>query len=713
MDKKTAEEVEVKIAELIGNPPYDVAAIIGKIDNAGAADAEALTIAALKAFSTARNFDGALQLVQAHYPVLEAKLSAVGVRDALRDATDDRLIRAYVESVGFGERSARRAIDPVERLLRLLSFRKGVFVLHSEWGLGEIMRLDDFYRRVTVDFRNRRDQQFSFEVAADALLDVPEKHILYLQRQDPENVERMIKEKPGEFVKSMLSSFGDMTVVRLEELSARYGFVKSANWKKFWDLARADLRKDRLVDIPARRAEPLHLKATAETYGDAWFSAFTQLKDPKSILSSVREFEALGKVREISDESRDQIAKRLAFALKGARGVDDALYARIAFCLDELKLDEASVVKARNYLWEGDRYIAAARDLPSRETGALVVFLTAADREATKLRLFEALPRMCFSFLSETLNYFINDADCEDAATALLRDPEAPPTLVTLVLGRYSNFKHWSKLPPLVVILTHAIALGEGRQSGETLKMQNMVRRLFSEEKWLKDTFAQLSEADQALFFERFQASIAWEPSSHQRIVVRMTHIVPSLADRLVRHEEVKKVERITSIRSYAERQAAYEKLVKVDIPNNTKRIEFARSYGDLSENAEYQYAKDEQRALLQKQQLMQDDLNNVRAVDFADVEVAEVCPGAMVTIVSASGERRVYTVLGEWDDDPERGILSNLSQLARNMLGKKAGDTFELPAADGSVSVGTIEGVAAITDEIREWIKSPKVASV
>ena len=113
--------------------------------------------------------------------------------------------------------------------------------------------------------------------------------------------------------------------------------------------------------------------------------------------------------------------------------------------------------------------------------------------------------------------------------------------------------------------------------------------------------FRQLSPADQILFFESFQASIAWDPSTHHLIVVRMTHIAPDLAGRQVKKEEAPKLERITSMRSYAERKAAYQKLVNVDMPENTRRIESARSYGDLSENAEYQYAKDEQRALLQK----------------------------------------------------------------------------------------------------------------
>ena len=666
--------------------------------------------AELQLKTEAQDFAGALQIVKANRDVLTTNLQAAGVREILKKATKDRLLLSFVDSVGFGVRPLTESLG---RLERLMLYTPGTRVLNTTWGLGEIKRLDYFYRRITVDFKTRKGHQMTFDAACETLVPAPENHILVTAAADPDRVAKMIKEQPGEFVKAMLQSFGDMPITRLEEECVKQGFVKSANWKSFWEQARTSLKQEKLVEIPTRRAEPLHLKASAETYGDSWFTAFAQMTDPKSILSSVRELEGTQRFKALSEDDRKKIADRLAFALKGARGVDDALYARLAFCLDDLKLDPERTAKARTYLWTDNRYLAAARTLPARETEALVVFLTADNREARKHNLFAVLSEMCFPFLTETLMFFKTDADCEDAVAALLKRPSAPATLVTLILGRYEDFKHWTKLPPLVVILTHAIALGEGRQSGETLRMQNMIRRLFADKQWLEGIFAQLEPADQVLFFERFQASIAWDPSTHHLIVVRMTHIVPELANRQLKKVEAPKAERITSFRSYAERKAAYQKLINVDMPENTRRIEFARSYGDLSENAEYQYAKDEQRALLQKQTVMQEELNVVKAVDFADVVSDAVCPGTTVRISTADGRELAYTVLGEWDNDIERGIIANKTKLAQNMLGKKAGETFDLPDADGNVTTATIIAVEPLSDELREWVKVPAGMSV
>ena len=715
----TTEEKEAAFKEYLQKPPYPVDALAELIAKAPEGKAGEWTLAVFAAFAESQDFAAALKMVRALGDVKgQPKLQGTAVRDMLRRTTKDRLQQAFIDSVGFDVRTLKESLG---RLERLLSFREGSLVLSAAWGLGDVKRLDYFYRRITVDFPQRKGHQFTFDAACETLVPAPENHILVIAHIDKPRVEMMLKDKPGDFVKEMLTSFGDMPITRLEALCAQHGFVKAANWKEFWNRARTALRAEKVVEIPTRRTEPLHLKVSAETYGEGWFTAFSQMTDPKSILSAVRELQGRDMLQRLDADSRAKLANRLAFALKGARNVDDALYVRLAFCLYELKLDATDkdgkplnlVAKARAYLWENNRYLAAAQNLPARDTENFVEFLTAADRESTKKALFAALPEMSFSLLTATLTLFSDDADCEDACAALLRDPAAPATLVAYVLGRYDKFTHWKRLPALIVILTHAIALGEGRQSGETLRMQNTVRRLFADQKWLEGIFKKLPPADQALFFERFQASIAWDPSTHHMIVVRMMRIVPALAAHQVKRAAPQQIARITSLRSYAERKAAYQKLVNVDIPKNAHDIDVARSYGDLRENFEYQSAKDEQRALLQKQSLMQEELNAVKAVDFADVATDAVGPGTTVAIRTAAGEERAYTVLGEWDNDLAHGIISNKTRLAQNMMGKHAGDSFELPDAEGNLSAATIVSISALSDELRGWVQVPAGLSI
>ena len=648
------------------------------------------------------DFEGAFKLVRSNQAELDKQLQPAGVRDALKKTTTDRLLLSFVDSVEFG--AVPLALSLV-RLEKLLSFQQGALVLSKAWGLGVVKRLDYFYKRMTVDFKTKKGHQLTFAAAWDMLEAAPEDHILVLRHSDPAKFDMLLKEKPGDFVKEVLKSYGDMPITRLEDICVQNGFVKSVNWKKFWESARVELRKDELVEIPVKRSDPIRLKASVEDYGDGWLMAFSHETDPKRILASVREYVAQDKFQTADAEVKGKLEERLSFAVTAARKVDDALYARLACLVCELGFAQPPAAEMRDYLWDRKRFVKAAVTLPAREVGAMITFL-AVDDEA-KAKLYKAVPELCFTAVAEIVSQFGKETACRVAMGEYMKQPKAPATLVTLIVGKYEGFRDWAELPPLITVLTHAIALGEGRQGGETLKMQNIVRRLFGDKNWLTKIFGWLQPDAQALFFERFQASIAWDPSTHHATVIRMTKIVPELEAHLVKVEKKKEYARITSYRSYGLKKQEYLKLINEDMPENVRKIEFAKSYGDLSENAEYQYAKDEQRALMQKQTLMQADLEAVKPGDFADATTDEVMPGVTVVATTKDGEK-TWTILGEWDNDIERGILSSKTRVAQNLLGKKIGDDFELPDADGGISFATVKEIKPLDDGIREWMKLP-----
>ena len=666
------------------------------------ADTEAL-VNKLNECAEKRDFDGAFRLVKENQADIEKLLNQAGVKDALKKTTDDRLLLSFLDGCGFGE---YRFADVMVRLEKLISFKEGALVLQKTWGLGKVRRLDYFYRRITVDFKTKKGHQFTFAAAIDMLESAPEDHVLVFREADPAGFDSLLKDKPGEFVKRVIVSNGSqMTLVRLEDYCVQNGFVKAVNWKRFWDSARVELKKDDCVVIPVKKTDPIEVRKTAENYGDRWFAKFSREADPKAILAAVREFVAEGRFKNATEAERVVIGERLVFAVTAARKVDDALFARLACLVTELGFLTPPADEMRGYLWDRRRYVKAAVLLPAREVGSMIAFL--ANGDEAKAKLYATIPEFCFTAVTEVVSQFKLDPACRQAIGAFMKEPKAPATLTTLIVGKYEQFRDWTELPPLITLLTHAIALGEGRQGGETLKMQNLIRKLFGSKDWLAKIFSWLAPADQALFFERFQASIAWDPSTHHATVMRMANLVPELKSHLVKVEKKREYARITSYRSFAMRKAEYLKLINEDMPANVKRIEFAKSYGDLSENAEYQYAKDEQRALMQKQSLMQADLEAVKPGDFADASVEEVMPGVTVVVQVPDGEK-TYTILGEWDNDIDMGILSSKTRLAANMLGKKTGDSFELPGVDGAAQFGRIVQIKPLSDEIREWMKLP-----
>ena len=697
------------------------------------ADTQAL-VQQLNEFAEKQDFEGAFKLIRDNQNDIAKNLNPAGVKDALKKTTKDRLLLSFVDGAEFGVKPMDKAMVALEKLI---SFQADALVLSDSWGLGKVKRLDYFYKRITVDFRTKKGHQFSYAAAVDMLVSAPQDHILVKQAADPVAFEQMLKERPADFIKEVLKSYGDMPITRLEDVCVANGFVKSVNWKKFWESARTDLRKDVLVEIPAKRADPIRLKAAAEDYGDSWLTAFSHETDPKLILASVREYVAQNKFKAADDSVKAKIEERLVFAVTAARKVDDALYARLACQVQALGFANPPAAAMREYLWERKRFIKAAAALPAREVGAMISFL--AESAEAKAKLYAAIPEFCFTAVTEVVSQFANESEkdaegnvmgypCRKAVGDLMKESQAPATLVTLIVGKieqFGTFKYgevevdgkkirvlksyalWPELPAITTILAHAIALGEGRRGGETLKMQNIIRRLFGDKNWLEKVFKLLTPSEQLFIFERFQASIAWDPSTHHTTVIRMTRIVPELEAHVVKVEKKREYARETSYRSFAMKKAEYLKLINEDMPENVRKIEFAKGFGDLSENAEYQYAKDEQRQLMQKQSVMQEELEAVKPTDFATATTDEVMPGVSVVIVAAEGEK-TYHILGEWDNDVEKGVLSSKARLAQNMLGKKAGDQFELPSVEGPVAFATIKSILELPAEIREWMKLP-----
>jgi transcription elongation GreA/GreB family factor len=111
---------------------------------------------------------------------------------------------------------------------------------------------------------------------------------------------------------------------------------------------------------------------------------------------------------------------------------------------------------------------------------------------------------------------------------------------------------------------------------------------------------------------------------------------------------------------------------------DNAREIEEARAYGDLRENSEYKFALERRSRLQGELQLLSKQLNLARILTPADIDVTAVSPGTAVVIENSKGQLLSYTLLGPWDADVEKNILSFQSKLAENMLGLRIGEKFE-----------------------------------
>jgi len=135
----------------------------------------------------------------------------------------------------------------------------------------------------------------------------------------------------------------------------------------------------------------------------------------------------------------------------------------------------------------------------------------------------------------------------------------------------------------------------------------------------------------------------------------------------------------IVSWDSLERRRVEYEDLVQKKIPANSKEIAVARSYGDLRENHEYKAAKEMQKVLMRRKEELENQLARARGADFSNAKTDVVNIGTVVeTTDLATNHRETFTILGAWDSDPDKGVISYLSPVGGALLNHKTADEVE-----------------------------------
>ena len=138
----------------------------------------------------------------------------------------------------------------------------------------------------------------------------------------------------------------------------------------------------------------------------------------------------------------------------------------------------------------------------------------------------------------------------------------------------------------------------------------------------------------------------------------------------------------------YQNLQNDLKKLKNKDRPNIIEAIAEARSHGDLSENAEYQYAKEQQSLIEGKIADLESAISRAEVIDVKSLEGDEIKFGATVKIEDDdSGEMMHYQIVGDYESDIKNNKLSVSSPLARGLINKTVDDIVEINSPKGQKS--------------------------
>jgi transcription elongation GreA/GreB family factor len=617
---------------------------------------------------------------------------------------DDRKQQKLIEPAGFGE---GLPVDSCfKRLEHLRRLKEGLIVYNSTWGVGTVERVDYFYQQLEIDFEGKGEHELAFNYAAEALEILDEEHLLYIKFKEPARMQEMLKKQPAEVVKKALACYGPMPITRLQETLSP-SLIPESGWKRFWDAARKELKEDAMIEIPKKRSDPIILYKEALAFDDSWFAAHIEGENDIETL-----FERFKEIRDRGMDTTTEVAlealsNRLAFIINGAPSAhpewkaEGMIYARL-FDIEPEGLDVSALIRD---LVAGD-LVSTLDRLPGRQLQMLLGLLLEMDREAVLERLVEVIPVVSHPVLNELLASML-DNGAEEVVRSMFIDAVGRRKASAPMLLWCQRSPDWINKWGLISkgdLAFRVQEILEVNLAGAMLRAQNQLRDRFSQEEWLHDVMDDMTEQQRRDFLRRTNEGAGWDALDRKSVVAKILRKYPELQDVILsgnRSNAAPRKETVyTSTRSYAEKQRQLEKIMKVDIPENSKEIELARSYGDLRENAEFKYAKERQGLLMAQGAQLAEDLAAVKPSDFDDVSLDEVAMGTGVELVYADGTSDIYYILGAWDQREELAIISSETRLARALIGHVAGEVVEIPSG-----TCTIKAILPLSDEVRRWV--------
>ena len=567
----------------------------------------------------------------------------------------------------------------VELLTQLV---EGGYCSHRSWGFGKIKTVDTVFARFTIDFPGKPGHTMDLAFAAESLKPIPKNHILARKAADIEAI-RHLAAHHLDLIKIVLNSFdGKATVDQIQQ--SLVPDVIRDDWKKWWETAKREMKKDGHFIVPVKKTEPVVYQAQETSLQARSLADFRAAKGLKARVVVVAEI--LKAVSDLGDKAAlaNEVIAALNADIVSHQRTQPSVALEAIFARDELQHAAGvppvagEVTAAQIWLQDGIKF------------GPLVETIPAAKHHRALESFREANPERWHEILRGAIN-LVSAKLAKEFAALLIQQGKLEPlkeTLAKLInqhtasselllwFGRERNEDFVDILGPEV--FRAMLTAMERDQFNE--KRSNRLRDFILEDQQLLGELTASADIEVIKDLTRaLKLSPVFDDMDKRSLLARLVKAHPAVQSLISGEQTKQDASLLVSWASLERRRLEYQELVQKKIPANSKEIAIARSYGDLRENHEYKAAKEMQKVLLRQKDELEAALTRARGQDFLNVKTDVVAPGTIVQVTDLqSGLPETFTILGAWDSDPDKGVISYLTPVAQALINHKVGDEVE-----------------------------------
>ncbi len=598
----------------------------------------------------------------------------------------------------------------IEDFEKNIVFDVGNYAYHNSWGLGQISEIDS--DGIVINFEEKPEHRMSIKMALQSLKPIPKDHIYVMKREDLSGVQEMFKNNFMEFFTHLIKSYkGEILLADIKsELVPE--FVEEKNWTKWWGKARTMIKKDPLFGVSDKKKNLIFMREKPITFSDELLGKFISTESFSEKLDIAIEF-----INNISpDEGKEHAGYIEAYFSGEMKGKSQTRQILSYFILSDLtayfdpgklKIDQHKA-KVISFIKESEELPLFSVKITSYDYKKDFVNLIVDNREDWPEILFELLferplriHKYIFNILIRSSEYKTINSFIDRSMVTAKEFPEIYIWIAKNILSGTWDFD-WLDYSREQFVLTFFRLLNELKKiemDGNRLK-NLMLDILFNEEafaaKRIVDTFDMdlvgkvIDIFENIPFIEEWQLDKLNELANERFENFQSSHEAPS-EDWA---GDVKKL--IVSREGYDRKNAELNRMVNVDMVNLTRELgAVSEASGDIRENVEYNALMEKQGILKLAISRLKDDMQKADVLKPEDIKIDSVNVGTRVELRDLSSDKTSsFTILGPWDADFEKGILSYMSPIAKSMLGKKQGEevSFRIDDEDYNFTVEKIE---------------------
>jgi transcription elongation GreA/GreB family factor len=575
---------------------------------------------------------------------------------------------------------------------QLQELKPGTFCLHKSWGFGRVAEWNLLLNQVLIDFPGKKAHPMQLSYAAENLTVIPPAHFLAKKATDLPGVKALIKKDPVALMRNILESLGgSATVTQISQMVLGDIFTEP-EWKRWWDSTKKLLNKEGYFAVPTKKSEPIQLRGEKVSRADELIKFFNQTRQPKEQVAAL---EQIIKFHHEFDRPETQLQPIVA-AIENVAARNQRLNAPLTFELvvgrddllarcPALRTTNLSLTLTRLIEDEQARLVTILPKLPSAKERRVLQALPAALGPAWTTRALHLMLSNHARAVMQLPRVFTDEGKQDELRAFLergIRDHSVTSEILTWLCKERDG--EWRPLimPDLLGAILSALERDQHNENSRGSKLRDL---LLDDRELIPDMFegAELGVARDAM--RRLMLTPVFDELTKRSLLARIIKLYPALESVITGEQKEEKREAlVVSWSSLDKRKAEYEELVNKKIPENSKEIGVARSYGDLRENFEFKAAKEMQAVLMRRKSELETALHNARGTAFESPDTSQVSIGTIVGLRdSDSGKEETYTVLGAWDGDPDRGIISYQTAIGQALLGHKLGEVVTLTDED------------------------------